>query len=73
MDKKVSDVLINPSFRKNVLYALKVFGPLVRVLHLDDGKKKPAMGYIYKVMDRIKETVAYSFQDNATKYDGILR
>lgn len=31
------------------------------------------MGYIYEAMDRTKETIAYSFQGNATKHEGILK
>lgn len=32
--------------------------PLVGVLKLVDGNKKPAIGYIYEVMDRAKEAIA---------------
>ncbi|KAL0399788.1 UNVERIFIED_CONTAM: hypothetical protein Sradi_2322100 [Sesamum radiatum] len=38
-----------------------VAGPLVKVLRLVDGEKKPPMGYIYEAMDRAKEAIAASF------------
>ncbi|KAF8397598.1 hypothetical protein HHK36_016518 [Tetracentron sinense] len=36
---------------------MKITAPLVRVLRLVDGEKKPPMGYIYEAMDRAKETI----------------
>ncbi|RWR85050.1 LOW QUALITY PROTEIN: hypothetical protein CKAN_01389200 [Cinnamomum micranthum f. kanehirae] len=44
-----------PSFWNTVVYALKVSGPLLCVLRLVDGEKKPPMGYIYEAMDRLKK------------------
>ena len=60
-----------PSFWNNVVFALKVAGPLVRVLRLVDGEKKPAMGYIYEAMDRAKEAIANSFNGDEKKYNNI--
>ncbi|XP_075674825.1 uncharacterized protein LOC142644020 [Castanea sativa] len=45
-------------------YILKVMGPLVRVLHLVDNERKPAMGYIYEAMDRAKEAIIKAFNEN---------
>ncbi|CAI9266545.1 unnamed protein product [Lactuca saligna] len=55
------------SFWRNVLYALKLIGPLVEVLRLVDGEKYPAMGYIYDVVDMAKEAIRDSFS-NADDY-----
>ncbi|CAH1442566.1 unnamed protein product [Lactuca virosa] len=55
------------SFWRNVLYALKLTSPLVKVLRLVDGEKYPAMGYIYEAMDRAKEVIHDSFS-NADDY-----
>ena len=46
-------------------------GPLVRVLRLVDGEKKPAMGYIYEAMDRAKEAIAKSFNNIEDKYKDV--
>ena len=43
------------SFWKSIAYILKIFGPLVRILRLVDGEKKPAMGYIYKLWIGLKK------------------
>ncbi|KAL0452979.1 UNVERIFIED_CONTAM: hypothetical protein Slati_1276000 [Sesamum latifolium] len=42
--------------------------PLVKVLRLVDGEKKPPMGYIYEAMDRAKEAIAASFSNVEEKY-----
>ncbi|KAK1419670.1 hypothetical protein QVD17_28923 [Tagetes erecta] len=59
--KRASEVVSTPSFWNNVLWILKVMGPLVRVLRLVKNEKKPAMGYIYKAMDKAKETIRSAF------------
>ncbi|XP_028062825.1 uncharacterized protein LOC114266138 [Camellia sinensis] len=66
--KKTAQVILMPSFWNNVLYALKISSPLVRVLRLVDGERKPPMGYIYEAMDRAKEAIAKSFNGNEEKY-----
>ena len=52
--KRMAQTLLMPSFWNTVVFALKVSGPLVKVLRLVDTEKKPPMGYIYKAMDRAK-------------------
>ena len=61
-----------PSFWNHVVYILKVMGPLVKVLQLVDNERKPAMGYIYKAMDRCKEAIKKSFNENEDKYKEIF-
>ena len=46
--------------------------PLVRVLRLVDGERKPAIGYIYEAMDRAKEAIARAFDDNEARYKDIF-
>ncbi|GKB37464.1 hypothetical protein Tco_0882406 [Tanacetum coccineum] len=41
---------------------------LVKVLRIVDGDKKPAMGYIYEAMDRLKETISTSFANKEVHY-----
>ncbi|XP_049382895.1 uncharacterized protein LOC125847285 [Solanum stenotomum] len=52
---------------------LKIMGPLVKVLRLADNEQKPAMGYIYEVVDRAKEAIAKAFEWNAAKYKDIFK
>ena len=55
--KQATDVVLMPSFWNDVVYALKAMGPLVSVLRLVDNEKKPAMGFIYEAMDRVKAAI----------------
>ncbi|XP_028103566.1 uncharacterized protein LOC114302700 [Camellia sinensis] len=68
----MAQTLLMPSFWNTVVFALKVSGPLVRVLRLVDTEKKPPMGYIYEVMDRAKECIAISFDHKEEKYNEIF-
>lgn len=61
--KQAALVILNPSFWNNVLYVLKVACPLVNVLRLVVGEKKPAMGYIDEAMDCAKEAIAATFNE----------
>ncbi|OIT36674.1 putative methyltransferase [Nicotiana attenuata] len=61
--KEVARIILSYSFWNNVLHALKIGGPLVKVLRLVDGEAKPSMGYLYEAMDRAKETIQASFSD----------
>ena len=42
--KQVSKIVLMPSFWNQVVYILKVMGPLVKVLRLVDNERKLAMG-----------------------------
>ncbi|XP_070046012.1 uncharacterized protein [Nicotiana tomentosiformis] len=55
--KETAKIFISPSFWNDVVRALKVGGPLIRVLRMVDGEKKLSMGYLYEAMDRAKETI----------------
>ena len=70
--KPVTKIVLSTSFWNNVLYSLKVAGPLIRVLRLVDGEKKPPMGYIYEEMDRAKEAIAKTFNDDEDKYKDVF-
>ena len=49
--KRVAQTVLMPTFWNTVVYSLKMLGPIVCVLRLVDGEKRPAMGYIYEAMD----------------------
>ena len=61
-----------PSFWNTIVFCLKVSGSLVRVLRLVDGEKKAPMGYIYEAMNRAKDTIVRSFNENEEKYKEIF-
>ncbi|CAH1447076.1 unnamed protein product [Lactuca virosa] len=66
---KIKGYFISDTFWRNILYSLKSTGPLVKVLRMVDGEKKPAMGYIYEAMDRAKETISKSFLYKEKEYE----
>lgn len=70
--KEATKTTIMPSFWNHVRYTLKVMAPLVRVLRLVDGEKKPAMGYIYEAMDKAKEAIMKSFKNDESKYKDVF-
>ncbi|XP_052196007.1 uncharacterized protein LOC127803647 [Diospyros lotus] len=69
--KQAAQTMLQESFWKNILFALKVSGPLVKVLRVVDNEDKPDMPYIYEAMDRAKEAIAKSFDDES-KYEKIF-
>jgi len=70
--KEVAKVVLMPSFWNSVVYTLKVMAPLIKVLCLMDGERKPAMDYIYEAMDKAKETIIKSFNNNERKYKDVF-
>ncbi|KAL6513274.1 hypothetical protein OROGR_020760 [Orobanche gracilis] len=66
--KQVINIIMMPSFWNSVVYAVKVAGPLIKVLRLVDGEKKPPMGYIYEAIDRAKEEIGAAFGNNENRY-----
>ena len=71
--KRAIATILMPTFWTSIVYILKVFGPLVRVLRLADGENRPTMGYIYEAMDRAKETIAKSCLEREEKYDEVFK
>lgn len=67
MGKKMKSYFLQDTFWRNVVYSLKLTGPLVKVLRLVDGEI-PAMGYIYEAMDRAKEAICDSFPNKEDEY-----
>ncbi|XP_030955048.1 uncharacterized protein LOC115977364 [Quercus lobata] len=70
--KRVAQTILMATFWNTVVYSLKVSGPIVRVLRLVDGEKRPAMGYIYEAMDRAKEAIEKSFNGREERYKEIF-
>lgn len=65
--KRATATVLKSSFWKNINFALKVCGPLIKVLRIVDGETKPPMGYIYGAMERAKFVTVSSF-DSANDY-----
>lgn len=70
--KRVVGIIMMPSFWNHIVFGLKATGPLVRVLRLVDGERKPPMGYIYEAMDRAKEAIEKSFGGNEARFKEIF-
>ncbi|GJT27143.1 3-hydroxyisobutyryl-CoA hydrolase 1-like protein [Tanacetum coccineum] len=70
--KHVAGIVAMPTFWSNIVYILKLTGPIVSVLRLVDGEKKPAMGYIYQAMKKAKESISSSFNNVDNKYKAVL-
>ena len=71
LGKRAAQIMLMPSFWNSVVYALKVSGPLLSVLRLVDGEKKPPY-YIYEAMDRAKEAFASAFGGKEERYNNIF-
>jgi hypothetical protein len=52
--KEATKTILMGSFWDSVKDILMVMAPLVRVLRLVDGEKRPAMDYIYEAMEKAK-------------------
>lgn len=72
LGKRVCGIVLMATFWTNIIYILKIFGPLVQVLRLVDGERKPPMGYIYEAMDRAKEAIAKSFNEKEESYKKVF-
>ncbi|XP_042444056.1 uncharacterized protein LOC122029182 [Zingiber officinale] len=70
--KRVAEVILMHPFWKNMVFVLRVGDPLVKVLRLVDDEKRSPMGYIYESMDRAKEAITVSFNNNEEKYRSIF-
>ena len=71
--KTRSTVLFDPNFWPHVAFCIKITVPLVSVLREVDSKERPAMGYIYELMDLPKEKIAFNCWGVERKYCPIWR
>ncbi|KAL9678287.1 hypothetical protein QQ045_016130 [Rhodiola kirilowii] len=65
-------IVLMESFWKNIHFALKLASPLVMVLKMVDSDK-PSMGYIYSAMDRAKEAILMSFNNEKKSVRRLLK
>ncbi|KAL4288400.1 hypothetical protein AHAS_Ahas19G0282400 [Arachis hypogaea] len=71
--REATKIVIRPSFWNHVKYTLKIMRPLVWVLRLVDGEKKPPMGYIYEAMEKAKECIIKTFSNDVSKYSEVFK
>ncbi|KAK3024556.1 hypothetical protein RJ639_043496 [Escallonia herrerae] len=66
-------VLEDREFWLKCQHVVKLSEPLVRVLRLTDGDKKPSMGYLYEAIDKAKETIKSNLKNRLSFYMPVLR
>ncbi|XP_062020978.1 uncharacterized protein LOC133737448 [Rosa rugosa] len=70
--KAAVNIALSTSFWNEVSLYLKVFAPLVKVLRLVDGDRKPSMSFVYGELLRAKEEIKMAFKDQEAHYRPIL-
>ncbi|XP_073015997.1 uncharacterized protein [Primulina eburnea] len=63
---------LSASFWNGVSFCLKVFAPLVKVLRLVDGDKKPSMGFLYGELLRARDEIKMTFKNQELHYRPII-
>ncbi|KAJ9557009.1 hypothetical protein OSB04_011623 [Centaurea solstitialis] len=71
-ERQTLNTILLLTFWNNIDIAVKVGLPLLGVLRLVDGERKPPMGYIYEAVDRAKECIANTFHYKVDKYEEIF-
>ena len=69
----VMETILMTSFWNNMVYILKLMGPLVPVFRLVDNERRPTMGYIYEAINRSKEIITKAFTRNEEKDNEIFK
>ncbi|KAM7517141.1 hypothetical protein LguiA_006724 [Lonicera macranthoides] len=66
-------LLYDPDFWPHVAFCIKATVPLVCVLREVDSEEKPAIGFIYELMDGAKEKIKLNFNGAERKYRPIWK
>nr|XP_011468457.1 PREDICTED: uncharacterized protein LOC101302773 [Fragaria vesca subsp. vesca] len=70
--KAAASIALSPSFWNGVNLCLKVFAPLVKVLRLVDGDRKPSMGFVYGEQQKAREEIKKTYKNQEAHYRPIL-
>ena len=70
--KAAYSTVLSAGFWNGVNYCLRVFAPLVRVLRLVDGDRKPSMGFLYGELKRAKEEIREALKNIESNYRPIF-
>ena len=68
-----STIIYDVNFWSHVAFCIKSVIPLVSVLREVDSEERPAMGFIYELMDVAKEKIAFNCGKVERKYKPIWR
>ena len=60
--RHVENLVMDSKFWKNIVVCLKGANPLIKVLRLVNSDEKPAMGFIYKEINRAKDKIRSAFK-----------
>lgn len=67
-----SAIVLSIPFWNSVTLCLNVFAPLVKVLRLVDGDRKPSMGFLHGELKQAKEDIKVAFKNVENNYKPIL-
>jgi hypothetical protein len=70
--KEATATVLSIAFWKGVALCLKVFEPLVKLLHLVDGDVKPAMGFLYGELVKAKKEIKDAFGNVEKNYKEVI-
>ncbi|KAK2654653.1 hypothetical protein Ddye_014509 [Dipteronia dyeriana] len=70
--KAAYNTILSTSFWNGVKYCLRVFSPLVWVLRLVDGDRKPSMGFVYGELKKAKEEIQTGLKSVESNYRPIF-
>ncbi|KAL4198956.1 hypothetical protein AMTRI_Chr03g142580 [Amborella trichopoda] len=70
--RKAEKIILNTSFWSQIIIALELARPLVRVLRLVDGDAKPVMGYIHEAMTRARTEIKDVLKDDESMRKAML-
>ncbi|KAK3198264.1 hypothetical protein Dsin_021679 [Dipteronia sinensis] len=70
--KAAYNTVLSIMFWNGMEYCLRVFSPLVRVLRLVDGDRKPSMGFLYVELKKAKEEIREELKNVECNYRPIF-
>ena len=66
--REVKQIVLDERFWNNCLIVVRIGVPLLRLLHICDSNEKPAVGYVYKGMYRVRKGIKELFRKKNTLY-----
>jgi len=70
--REATKIVLMPSFWNHVVFTLKVMVPLIHVFGLVNKERKETIGYVHEAMEKVKETIMKSFNNNESKYNDVF-
>ena len=66
--KEVKQIVLDERFWNNCMIVVRIGSPLIRLLRICDSDEKPAMGYVYEGMYRVRKGIKELFKKKKTLY-----